>query len=260
MQLEGKSVLVTGAARGMGRATAERAAGEGARVAVADLALDGAEAVARGIRERGGEAVAIESDVGDLASINAMVDAALAAFGAIDVLVNNAGITRYAEFMDVTEADWDAFMRVNAKGGFFTMQRVAREMVARGQGGRIINMASIAGKGFRGTSNAAYAATKGAVIAFTYQGASALAQHGINVNAVCPGPIDTDMSRGVGRQRAAAAGRSFEEQLTAGLDSIPLGRMIPPEDVARMVVFLMGPGGYNITGQTIHVDAGVLMS
>ena len=260
MQLEGKAVLVTGAARGMGRATAELAAAEGARVAVADLNIDGAEAVAKGINDRGGEAVAIGADVGDLGSIDAMVDAALEAFGAIDILVNNAGITRYAPFMEVTEEDWDSFMRVNAKGSFFTLQRVAREMIERGQGGRIINMASIAAKGFRGTSNAAYASTKGAVVAFTYQASSALAQHNICVNAVCPGPVDTDMSRGVGRQRADAMGRSFEEQLTAGLDSIPLGRMIPPEDVAQMVVFLMGPGGYNITGQTIHVDAGVLMS
>ena len=260
MQLEGKAVLVTGAARGMGRATAELAAAEGARVAVADLNIDGAEAVAKGIRDRGGDAVAIAADVGNLGSIDAMVDAALEAFGAIDILVNNAGITRYAPFMEVTEEDWDSFMRVNAKGSFFTLQRVAREMIERGQGGRIINMASIAAKGFRGTSNAAYASTKGAVVAFTYQASSALAQHNICVNAVCPGPVDTDMSRGVGRQRADAMGRSFEEQLTAGLDSIPLGRMIPPEDVAQMVVFLMGPGGYNITGQTIHVDAGVLMS
>lgn len=259
MQLEGKVALVTGAARGMGRATAEQAAAEGARVAVVDINLAGAEAVAAAIKENGGEAVAIAADVGDLESIDAMVEATLEAFGCIDILVNNAGITRYAPLMEVTEEDWDSFMRVNAKGSFFTMQRVAAEMIKRGEGGRIINMASIAGKGFRGTSNAAYASTKGAVIAFTYQGASSLAEHNINVNAVCPGPIDTDMSRGVGRQRAEAMGRSFEEQATAGLANIPLGRMIPPDDVARMVVFLMGPGGYNITGQTINVDAGVLM-
>ena len=260
MQLEGKAVLVTGAARGMGRATAEMAAGEGARVAVADVNIDGVETVARGIRDGGGEAVAIEADVADLRSVDAMVDATLDAFGAIDVLVNNAGITRYAPFLEVTEDDWDAFMRVNAKGSFFTLQRVAREMVKRGQGGRIINMASIAGKGFRGTSNAAYAASKGAVIAFTYQAADVLARHNINVNAVCPGPIDTDMSQGVRRQRTEALGQSHEEDMIAGLEGIPLGRMIPPEDVARMVVFLMGPGGYNITGQTINVDAGVLMN
>ena len=260
MQLENMAVLVTGAARGMGRATAELAAEEGARVAVADLNIDGVEAVAKGIRDRGGEAIAIEADVGDLASIDAMVDATLEAFGGIDILVNNAGITRYAPFLEVTEGDWDAFMRVNAKGSFFTLQRVAKEMVQRGAGGRIINMASIAGKGFRGTSNAAYASSKGAVIAFTYQAADSLARHNINVNAVCPGPIDTDMSQGVRRQRAEASGQSFEEHTISGLDGIPLGRMIPPEDVARMVVFLMGPGGYNITGQTINVDAGVLMN
>ena len=259
MQLEGKVALVTGAARGMGRATAEQAAAEGARVAVVDINLAGAEAVVAAIKERGGEAVAIAADVGDLDSINAMVEATLEAFGSIDILVNNAGITRYAPLMEVTEDDWDSFMRVNAKGSFFTMQRVAAEMIKRGQGGRIINMASIAGKGFRGTSNAAYASTKGAVIAFTYQGASSLAEHNINVNAVCPGPIDTDMSRGVGRQRAEATGRTLEEQARSSLENIPLGRMIPPEDVARMVVFLMGPGGHNITGQTINVDAGVLM-
>ena len=126
-------------------------------------------------------------------------------------------------------------MRVNAKGSFFTLQRVAKEMVQRGAGGRIINMASIAGKGFRGTSNAAYASSKGAVIAFTYQAADSLARHNINVNAVCPGPIDTDMSQGVRRQRAEASGQSFEEHTISGLDSIPLGRMIPPEDVAKMV-------------------------
>ena len=260
MQLEGKAVLVTGAARGMGRAIAEQAAEEGARVAVADINAAGVEAVAAGIRERGGEAIALGSDVGDLQSIDAMVTATIAAFGAIDILVNNAGITRYAPFLEVTEGDWDAFMRVNAKGSFFTLQRVAAHMVERGQGGRIINMASIAGKGFRGTSNAAYAASKGAVIAFTYQAADVLARHNINVNAVCPGPIDTDMSQGVRRQRAEAGGQTYEEHSAAGLDSIPLGRMIPPEDVARMVVFLMGPGGYNITGQTINVDAGVLMN
>ena len=120
-------------------------------------------------------------------------------------------------------------MRVNAKGSFFTLQRVAKEMVARGQGGRIINMASIAGKGFRGTSNAAYASSKGAVIAFTYQAADNLARYNINVNAVCPGPIDTDMSQGVRRQRAEAAGQSYEENTIEGLDSIPHG----PHDPAR---------------------------
>ena len=259
MQLEGKAVLVTGAARGLGRAIAEMAAAEGARLAVADLNLDGVEVVAQGIRDRGGEAVAIEADVSDLASIDAMVSAAIDAFGGIDILMNNAGITRYAPLLEVPESDWDSIMVVNAKGSFFTLQRVAKEMVARGQGGRIINMGSVVGKGGR-ASNAAYAASKGAVIAFTYQAASALAQHDINVNAVCPGGAETEMFAGVRRQRAAALGQTYEENTMATLASVPLGRIIAPEDVARLVVFLAGPGGYNITGQTINVDGGVLMN
>ena len=120
-------------------------------------------------------------------------------------------------------------------------------------------MGSVVGKGGR-ASNAAYAASKGAVIAFNYQAASALAQHDINVNAICPGGAETEMFAGVRRQRAAAMGQTFEEHTIAGLEGVPLGRIIAPEDVARLVVFLAGPGGYNITGQTINVDGGVLMN
>ena len=259
MQLEGKAMLVTGAARGLGRAIAEMAAEEGARLAVSDVNLDGVEAVAQGIRDRGGEAIAIEADVRDIDSIDSMVTAAVDAVGGIDILMNNAGITRYAPLLEVPESDWDSIMGVNAKGSFFTLQRVAKEMVARGQGGRIVNMGSVVGKGGR-ASNAAYAASKGAVIAFTYQAASALAHHDINVNAICPGGAETEMFAGVRRQRAAAMGQTFEEHTIAGLAGVPLGRIIAPEDVARLVVFLAGPGGYNITGQTINVDGGVLMN
>ena len=258
MQLEGKSVLVTGAARGFGRAIAELAAGEGARVAAADVDLAGVETVARGIRERGGEAVALRADVSDVASVDAMVDATLAAFGGIDVLANNAGITRVAPLLEVTERDWDSIMGVNARGAFFVLQRVARAMVERGRGGRIVNMGSVVGKGGR-ASNAAYAASKGAVIAFTYQAASALAQHDICVNAICPGAAETDMFAGVRRQRAEASGQTYEEATLATLAGVPLGRLVDPQDIARLVVFLAGPGGRNVTGQTINIDGGVLM-
>ncbi len=258
MQLEGKSILVTGAARGFGQAIAEMAAEEGARVAAADLNLAGVEAVAQGIRDRGGEVVAIQANVSDLASIDAMVDAALAAFGGIDILANNAGITRVAPLLEVSEHDWDSIMGVNAKGAFFVLHRVAREMVARGQGGRIINMGSVVGKGGR-ASNAAYAASKGAVLAFTYQASSALAQHDICVNAICPGAAETEMFAGVRRQRAEASGQSYEETTLATLAGVPLGRLIDPQDIARLVVFLAGPGGRNVTGQTINIDGGVLM-
>ena len=258
MQLQSKTLLVTGGARGFGQAIAELAAVEGARVAVADVNIEGVEGVAQGIRGRGGEAVAIRADVSDLASIDAMVDATLGAFGSIDVLANNAGITSYAPLLEVPESDWDSIMGVNAKGAFFTLQRVAQEMVARGQGGRIVNMASVAGKGGR-ASNAAYAASKAAVIAITLHAAAALAGNDINVNAICPGAAETEMFAGVRRQRAAALGQTYEQNTNDTLASVPLGRVIDPQDIARMVVFLAGPGGYNITGQTINVDGGVLM-
>lgn len=258
MQLEGKSLLVTGGARGFGRAIAELAAEEGARVAVADVNLAGVKAVAQGIRDRGGQAVAIEADVSDLASIDAMVAAAVDALGGIDVLANNAGITRFAPLLDVSEGDWDDIMGVNAKGAFFVLQRVARTMVERGQGGRIINMGSVAGKTGR-ASNAAYAASKASVISITFQAAGALASHGINVNAICPGAAETEMFAGVRRQRAEAFGQTYEQNTQETLASVPLGRIIDPQDIARLAVFLAGPGGHNITGQTIHVDGGVLM-
>ena len=258
MQLEGKSVLVTGAARGFGQAIAELAAEEGARVAVSDVNLDGVEAVAQGIRDRGGEAIAIQANVSDVASVDTMVAAAVEAFGGIDVLANNAGITRVAPILEVTESDWDSIMGVNARGAFFVLQRVAREMVERGRGGRIINMGSVVGKGGR-ASNAAYAASKGAVLAFTYQAASSLASHDISVNAICPGAAETEMFAGVRRPRAESSGQSYEETTLATLAGVPLGRLVDPQDIARLVVFLAGPGGHNVTGQTINIDGGVLM-
>ena len=141
----------------------------------------------------GRRGLAIQADMGSVTDIDRMVAEAIAAFGRIDILVNNAGVTRRAYIMDLTEADWDRIHRVNAKGVFFCLQRVAREMIPR-RSGRIINIASIAGKGFAGTSNAIYAASKGAVISLTKTAAQQLGQHNINVNAVCPGIVRTPLS------------------------------------------------------------------
>ena len=259
MSLEGTVALVTGAGKGMGRAIAIEFAVEGASVVVADINKESVDAVAAEIKGAGGLAVALEADIGAMESISYMTRSATEAFGPVDVLVNNAGVTRYASFMDVTEADWDLFFRVNAKGTFFTLQSVAAEMIERGKGGRIINIASIAGKGFPGTSNPAYAASKGAVIALTYAAARQLARHDITVNAICPGPIQTDMAETTLRQRSESVGIPLEELRRQNVASIPLGRMIPPDDVAKMAAFLAGPGARNITGQTFNVDAGVLM-
>ena len=211
----------------------------------------------RGETERLYEAIPVTSDVGDLGQIDAMVKQALAAFGQIDILVNNAGVTRRADIMDLTEADWDRIHRVNAKGVFFCLQRVAREMIPR-RSGRIVNIASIAGKGYAGTSNAAYAASKGAVISLTYTAAQQLAKHDITVNAICPGVTRTALSDANLATRAQQEGISVEAMERRRAEAIPLGRANDPEDIAAMAVFLASPGARNITAQTYNVDGGLV--
>src|SRR4029077_19087517 len=167
-------------------------------------------------------AVAVPTDVGDLGQIDNMVKQALASFGQIDILVNNAGVTRRADIMDLTEADWDRIHRVNAKGVFFCLQRVAHEMIPK-RTGRIINIASIAGKGYAGTSNAAYAASKGAVISLTRTASQQLAKFDINVNAICPGVTLTALSEANMEARAKERGVSIEEMQRLRAADIPLG-------------------------------------
>ena len=200
----------------------------------------------------------MQADVGNLDDIDRMVRRAIDEFGQIDILVNNAGVTRRADIMDLTEADWDRIHRVNAKGVFFCLQRVAREMIPR-RSGRIINIASIAGKGYAGASNAAYAASKGAVIGLTKLAALQLAKHNINVNSVCPG---VTQDRAVGRQSPGArpAGRRQRRGNGPGrAEVIPLNRANDPEDIAAMVVFLASAGARNVTGQSFNVDGGLIL-
>ena len=259
MLLEGKVALVTGGGRGLGRAISLRLAEGGARTAVADI--DGATAAetCQAIRDVGGESLAIQADVADLDQIDHMVRETLDAFDGLDIFVNNAAVTQAARIMDIDEALWDRIHRVNAKGAFFCMQRVAREMMRRGRGGRIINMSSVAGKGFPGGSNAAYAAAKAGVIAMSQLATHPFAEHDINVNSICPGAVRTPMLEATSSQRAREAGVSLEEMMRRAEASIPLGRIIEPEDIAEMAAFLAGPGGRNITGQAFNVDGGVVM-
>jgi NAD(P)-dependent dehydrogenase (short-subunit alcohol dehydrogenase family) len=193
-----------------------------------------------------------------VAAIDVMTRTVAEAFGRIDVLVNNAGVTRRAAIMDLTEADWDRIMRVNGKGVFFCLQRVAREMIPR-RSGVIINIASIAGKGYAGTSNAIYAGSKGAVIGMTRIAALQLARHNINVNAICPGSTVTALSNDNLRNRAKEEGVSVEEMERRRNSGIPLGRANDPEDIAAMAVFLASPGARNITGQSFNVDGGLIL-
>ncbi|MBS0640430.1 MAG: 3-oxoacyl-ACP reductase family protein [Acetobacteraceae bacterium] len=258
MILANKVALVTGAAQGIGRGCALALAEAGAHVIVADIDRAKAEAVAETIMGGQRRALAVQADVGDLDQIDRMVRQAIEAFGRIDILVNNAGVTRRADIMELTEADWDRIHRVNAKGVFFCLQRVAREMITSG-GGRIINIASIAGKGYAGTSNAAYAASKGAVISLTKTAAQQLARHGININAVCPGVTRSALSDANLATRAQQEGVSLEEMARRRAEAIPLKRANDPEDIAALVVFLATPGARNITGQSMNVDGGIIM-
>ena len=259
MSLNDKVALVTGAARGMGRAIAIRLANEGARVVATDINGRMVEQTTIDIRELGHDAIAVEADIGDVEDIDRVVVEALNAFGRIDILVNNAGVTRHADIMDLTVEDWDRIHRVNARGVFFCLQRVAREMIDSGRGGRIINIASIAGKGYSGTSNAAYAASKGAVLAMTQIAAHQLGGYDINVNAICPGRTLTEMSRATAVQRSQDLGIPLDELEEQRNAIIPIGRANEPEDIAEMAMFLAGPGSRNITGQAFNVDGGLVM-
>jgi len=257
MELAERVAVVSGAGQGIGKASALALAAAGAKVVAVDIDGEGVQRTARAITEAGGRSHAMQADVGSLKEIDRMVAEAIGTFGRIDVLVNNAGVTRRAYIMDLTEADWDHIHRVNAKGVFFSLQRVAREMIPR-RSGSIINIASVAGKGYRGTSNAIYAASKGAVISMTKTAAQQLGVHNINVNAICPGIVRTPLYERLVRATAETEGIAAEEVERRAMRSIPLGRANEPEDIAAMVVFLASPRARNITGQAFNVDGGLI--
>ena len=262
--LQDKFVLVTGAGAGIGRAIGLAMAEAGANVAVADIDVAAARRTADQVTSNTRRALAIEADCGDVTSIDGMIARMVAEFGRLDVIVNNAGVTRYAQIMDLTEADWDRIHRVNAKGVFFCLQRAAREMIRQnqvdGSGGRIINIASISGRGYPGASNAAYAASKGAVISLTWIAAQQLGRHNINVNAICPGVTRTELGERNAVARAAERGVTVAELQAEQEAGIPLGRANRPEDIAAMAVFLASPSARNITGQAYNVDGGLVPS
>jgi NAD(P)-dependent dehydrogenase (short-subunit alcohol dehydrogenase family) len=257
--LTGRAAVVTGGGRGIGRAIAHALASQGASVMVADLDAGSADRVAAELASAGTGAAAIGADISNLADVDRLVDSCVSEFGALDILVNNAAVTRFVDVMDITPDDWDLMHSVNARGTFFAMQRGARHMIESGlRGGRIVNIASIAGKAHPGTSNAAYAGSKAAVIAMTAVAAQQLGKHGININSVNPGLTRTPLRDELAVQAAEMQGITTDELAVRRAASIPIGRECEPEDIAAMVAFLVGPGGDAITGQSINVDGGLV--
>lgn len=254
-KLEDRVAIITGAAGGIGGAIARAFIEEGARVIVADRD----EAAARRAADLlGDDAAPFAVDVTREADVRTLVAATLERFGRIDILVNNAGIIRKAFVKDMTEETWDAVLDVNLKATFLCSKAVLPALIEGNRGGRIINIASIAGKGYAGTSNAAYAASKGAVISLTRTAAQQLGPHNINVNSVCPGVTRTALGMANLAVRARQEGVTEEEMARRQVEGIPIRRANDPEDIAAMAVFLASPGARNITGQNYNVDGGII--
>lgn len=245
MRLAGKVAVVTGAARGIGRATVERLLAEGAKVVVSDIDT---EALTRTAGEIGTEAnvFAMRADVSKKSEVVGLVEAAVQHFGAIDIMVNNAGIAPVVEFLDVTEEMLSRVLDVNLKGAFYGTQAAGREMIGRGKGGVIINMSSI-NSGLANPNVAPYAISKGGMNQVTSTAAVAFAPHGIRVVGVGPGTIMTDMVAGAFVQSAGNH---------AILSRTPLGRYGQPAEIASVVAFLASEDASYITGETMYVDGG----
>ena len=256
MRLDGKTALITGSARGIGLAFAKAYVAEGANVVIADINEAAAQAAAAQI---GGQALAVAMNVTDQASINAGIAKAADHFGQIDILINNAAIFTAAPIVEITETDYVRVFDINVKGTLFTMQAVARHMIERGIKGKIINMASQAGR--RGEALVAvYCASKAAVISLTQSAGLNLIGHGINVNAIAPGVVDGEHWDGVDALFAKYEGKAPGQKKKEVGEAVPFGRMGTAEDLTGMAIFLASSDADYIVAQTYNVDGGNWMS
>lgn len=243
---KGKVAIVTGASRGIGRSIALALSANGARIVAVDVSLEGTEAMVAEIREKGGEAVAVQGNVTVSADVEKMIDSAVESFGRVDILVNNAGITRDALLLRMKDEEWDAVLNVNLKGAFLC-SRAAAKVMSKQRYGRIINIASVVGQmGNSGQAN--YCASKAGLMGLTKSNARELARRNVTVNAVAPGFIATDMTD-------ALPDKVKQELLT----QIPLERLGTADDISNAVLFLASEQSGYITGQVIGVNGGMYM-
>jgi NAD(P)-dependent dehydrogenase (short-subunit alcohol dehydrogenase family) len=255
MKLAGQVAIVTGGARGIGRAIAMRFATEGARVVIADLRADQASETAQEIEQTGGAALSLEVDVAHLPDLDRMVEATLARFGAIDILCNNAGVSGgNGDMFAFSEEDWDRILAINLKSAFFASQKVARVMIEAGRKGKILNISSTSAFISSSRPTVAYDVSKAGMRQMAVTLGAHLVEYGIRVNAIAPGTIDTELSAGIGdpaERRARLEKRARER--------IPMQRLGQPEDLAGAAVFLCSDDAAYITGQTLVVDGGILL-
>lgn len=245
MRLKDKIVIVTGGGSGIGRASAELFALEGAKVVVADFNEKAGQETVAAIRQSGGEAIFVQADVSDSAQVQCLVDTTLQTYGGIDILVNNAGILLFGTALDTSQQDWERVIAINLTGTFLVSKAVLPHMIARG-GGSIVNVTSSTGAHDAAANTVAYVTSKGGVALLTRAMAIDHAKHNVRVNAVAPGPTDTPMLRDA----------MSPEQLAAFAATFPMGRLGRPEELARAILFLASDEASFITGAILAVDGG----
>ena len=260
MNNKDKVVCITGAGNGIGRAIAVEMNKCGYNVACADIDIEAAQKTVLLLNSKIGKSISIKIDVRNLDNIDTMMQIIVNSFGRLDVMVNNAGVTRVSCLEDLSEDDWDWIHSINAKGTFFCLQAAAKQMIKQNFGGRIINMSSIGAKGFLDVSNAIYAASKGAVLSLTKTAAQELGKYEITVNSICPGVTLTDILDKIITTRSKEQNKSKETILMHYLRNSPLGKPNEPKHIASMVSFLSSEGAKNISGQSFSIDGGTIPS
>jgi meso-butanediol dehydrogenase / (S,S)-butanediol dehydrogenase / diacetyl reductase len=258
MSFVGKVVIVTGAGGGIGGAVARSFASEKAKVVIVDSKIQSAKIVEQDINLTGGIAVSEKVDVRNLSEIARAIENTVNKFGRIDILVNCAGISIPRPFVEITEDLWNDTIDVNAKGTFFFCQLVAKQMIKQGGGGKIVNISSMLGK-IGAELYAHYCASKFAVTGFTKSLALELAKHQINVNAVCPGDVDTKMTHNEAAIISKVRGVSVEQIISEWEASGPQGKLIQPSEVADLILFLSSEEAKRMTGQSVNITGGKLM-